>query len=274
IKEKEAQLFQLNEDLSKLKAKITHLEEETEIQKKKNNELREKNWKAMDALKAAEDSAEQKIKEIQTTADKKLSQVHKEYEQKLQNSGKSDSGSLELNQKLTKAEAELAKRISDFNSEVEKNNKLTAEVGKINTEKKTAESRLAQIEESVGDVNQIKECLLRTRECLQRIHPEVSIDSSLPHESWVAEFEKQVDLAGKSTSSSVNETEFNRLKDLLENKDKELSAKEKHFSQVLSDTQCEEIRSEIASCPLEVYIYVANIRFTILRYPNDLSAFL
>lgn len=104
----------------------------------------------MDALKAAEESAEKKIKEIQTTSEKKLSQVQKELEEKLKSGGGNQSGSSDISEKLTKVEAELAKRLLDYNSEVDKTKKLTAEVDKLSTERKTAESRLAEMEETVG----------------------------------------------------------------------------------------------------------------------------
>ncbi|KAG8188540.1 hypothetical protein JTE90_007152 [Oedothorax gibbosus] len=206
LKEKENVLVQLNEDLNKLKAKVTLLDEETEVQKKKNNELREKNWKAMDALKKVEENAEQKIQEIQTASAKKLSQVQKDYEDKLR------AASVGQANGHSEQEAELAKRLSDYNGELEKNKKLATELESCSAKQKEAELRLVQMDKGVQDLhNQIEEHQTRTRECLQRLHPEVSIDSSLSHEAWVEKFVKDVE----------------RL----------LATREAHFKGLLSDTE-------------------------------------
>ncbi|XP_035695273.1 ribosome-binding protein 1-like isoform X8 [Branchiostoma floridae] len=62
ISEKEKTVTQLQEEVAEKKAEIETLQTTVEQQKKKNNDLREKNWKAMDALNAAEKSLADKEK--------------------------------------------------------------------------------------------------------------------------------------------------------------------------------------------------------------------
>lgn len=106
-------------------------------------ELREKNWKAMDALKKVEESSELKIQEIQSASAKKLSQVQKEYEDKLR--AATQSSATQANGH-SEQEAELARRLT---GETEKNKELESELERCGARRKDAEARLAQVDKSV-----------------------------------------------------------------------------------------------------------------------------
>ncbi|PSN42274.1 hypothetical protein C0J52_12872 [Blattella germanica] len=71
LKEKESLLEKLNSEINTYKTDISKLNEELELQRRKNNELRTKNWKVMEALSATEKSLELKVKE----SDKLVSEV-------------------------------------------------------------------------------------------------------------------------------------------------------------------------------------------------------
>ncbi|XP_066280037.1 ribosome-binding protein 1-like isoform X6 [Branchiostoma lanceolatum] len=80
ISEKEKTVTQLQEEVAEKKAEVETLQTAMEQQKKKNNDLREKNWKAMDALNAAEKSLAEKekvtsAKDDTATTDKDRSQA-------------------------------------------------------------------------------------------------------------------------------------------------------------------------------------------------------
>lgn len=230
LKEKEALLAQVNEDYNKLKTRVSILDQEIEEQKKKNNELREKNWKAMDALKTAEQSAEQKVKEIQNSSEQRLSELRKEYEEKLHLSDSNQSNiPAELTERLKKVEL-------DYNSEVQKCKQLTTEVDRLSAFQKSAESRISETEKVVQDLtSQIKSSQDRTKECLLRIHPDIKIDNSLPYETWLSEFQKQATHVISSSSNKQSE-EASKLKLLLDEKDKELLEKESKIKEVMMIT--------------------------------------
>lgn len=229
LKEKEAVLAQVNEDYNKLKARVSVLDQEIEEQKKKNNELREKNWKAMDALKTAEQNAEQKVKEVQSSSEQRLSELRKEYEEKLRSSDKQSNIPAELTERLKKVEV-------DYNSELQKSKELASEVDRLSSLQKSTELRISETEKVVQDLtSQIKSSQDRTKECLLRIHPNLSIDNSLPYETWLSEFQKQVSQLLGSSSHNQDE-ELSRLKLLLQEKDKELLEKESKIKEVMMST--------------------------------------
>ncbi|XP_078315276.1 uncharacterized protein LOC111131437 isoform X9 [Crassostrea virginica] len=65
VAEKEKTIQGLQSDIEVKKKEASTLLEQAETQKKKNNDLREKNWKAMDALEKAEKSASDKISRVE-----------------------------------------------------------------------------------------------------------------------------------------------------------------------------------------------------------------
>ncbi|XP_072121816.1 ribosome-binding protein 1-like isoform X2 [Mobula birostris] len=80
VKDKDAQISSLEQDMLQLKETI-------EQQKKKNNELREKNWKAMEALASTEKMYGEKLcaaKQIKEEAEQQLQTVHRQTKEALQ----------------------------------------------------------------------------------------------------------------------------------------------------------------------------------------------
>merc|ERR1712183_639947 len=63
-------------DLAELKEKTTKQQEAMERLKEKNNELREKNWKAMDAISGIEKEKDSKINSIEKSIFKGLKKLH------------------------------------------------------------------------------------------------------------------------------------------------------------------------------------------------------
>ncbi|KAL3872863.1 hypothetical protein ACJMK2_036049 [Sinanodonta woodiana] len=81
LSEKDTEISQLVIELDSKKADLSKLMEDLESQKKKNNDLREKNWKAMDALEKSEKSLSEKVQSaLKSTKDEltsKLSETEK-----------------------------------------------------------------------------------------------------------------------------------------------------------------------------------------------------
>ncbi|CAB3384361.1 Hypothetical predicted protein [Cloeon dipterum] len=65
VQEKDALLAKLQSEASQHASTVDQLKEELEAQRLKNNDLRSKNWKAMEAVKAAENNFEAKKKECE-----------------------------------------------------------------------------------------------------------------------------------------------------------------------------------------------------------------
>ncbi|XP_021931547.1 ribosome-binding protein 1 [Zootermopsis nevadensis] len=63
LKQKDSVIEKLNSDINTCKTEISKLNEDLELQRRKNNDLRTKNWKAMEALSVTEKSLESKVKE-------------------------------------------------------------------------------------------------------------------------------------------------------------------------------------------------------------------
>lgn len=92
----------------------------------------------MDALKTAEQSAEQKVKELQSGHEKTLCDLKREYEKSHSSDMSQSNNSTELTERLQKVQ-------SDYSSELEKNKKLAAEVDRLNA----LQNRLAESDKSV-----------------------------------------------------------------------------------------------------------------------------
>lgn len=63
LKQKDSLVEKLNSEINTYKTEISKLNEDLEFQRRKNNDLRTKNWKAMEALSVTEKSLESKVKE-------------------------------------------------------------------------------------------------------------------------------------------------------------------------------------------------------------------
>uniref|UniRef100_G3TFN4 Ribosome-binding protein 1 n=1 Tax=Loxodonta africana TaxID=9785 RepID=G3TFN4_LOXAF len=71
-----ARLQELESQVSSLEKEATELREAVEQQKVKNNDLREKNWKAMEALSTAERACEEKLRSLTQAKEESERQLH------------------------------------------------------------------------------------------------------------------------------------------------------------------------------------------------------
>lgn len=203
LAEQEKLLAQLNDDLNKERSKTALYIEEIELQKQKNNELREKNWKAMEALTNAEKSAEQRIKEIQIAADQRIAQAEA------------------LNQN------QVSDTIGEYSKimEQQKQNQMT-EADQVNERCEFLQQKIFSMEKKVAEIEHYSEKSQTTaQECLIRIFPSISIDSSLPYHEWLSEFEKEATIYIQSVVSQYSDTKV------------QLKEKELEYEKVLAETE-------------------------------------
>ena len=156
-----------NEKKSSDSALVSKLKEEVEAQKKKNNELREKNWKAMDALdkteKSCSDKVQKAVKETKEQVKSSVSELEKSDQALLQRlfpdvkiSEKSihkewmSTFEKEVQTYLVtvKSQKESAKS-EDSSKLIEDNKRLDSQVQEFKTVLQTTENKLQQLENSV-----------------------------------------------------------------------------------------------------------------------------
>ncbi|KAK3576275.1 hypothetical protein CHS0354_036010 [Potamilus streckersoni] len=75
LSEKETEISRLVVELDSKKSDLSKLMDDLENQKKKNNDLREKNWKAMDALEKSEKSLSEKVQSALKSTKDELSSI-------------------------------------------------------------------------------------------------------------------------------------------------------------------------------------------------------
>ncbi|XP_049826967.1 ribosome-binding protein 1 isoform X15 [Schistocerca gregaria] len=75
LKEKTSLLEKLNLEIINFKTDVSRLKDELEHQRSKNDELRKKNWKAMEALSAMEKSLQSKVKDSQNLDNEMASEI-------------------------------------------------------------------------------------------------------------------------------------------------------------------------------------------------------
>ncbi|XP_068684026.1 uncharacterized protein [Montipora foliosa] len=194
LKVKEDVIAELHGNLLKKDEEIASLKSLLDEQKNKNNDLRQKNWKAMEALSEAEKTAQAQIN--------KALEAAKAASECIAN-GQNDT--------LKEKDETIAKLQADFCEKKEECKKLETVVE--NQKQKNNELReknwkamdaLSELEKKVD--NKVKTALQKvkddnktmiideqnaTKNALCRIYPEVMIDGTLPYKSWLGEFEKQ-----------------------------------------------------------------------------------
>lgn len=250
LEEKEKQLQQVHEELQKQRKQVTALTHDLEVQKQKNNELREKNWKAMDALSNAEKSAEQKVQDAQRIASEKMLQAQQEVEKQLRLAG--EKNSLEKSCEKLKHEVQVAeKNLLCYQNEVKERlqvcqTEFEEQIKHLNFELQTAQDKLKLAQNRISDnesaVEDLKQDYAKTenstKKSLQRIFSDVNIDSSLPYSIWLSQFEEQA-LAVLKTSV----TQKNKVDELLtkladtEHEKEELIKAVQNYKTVLADTE-------------------------------------
>lgn len=181
----------------------------------------------MEALTNAEKNAELKLKELQLAADQKYAQLEKDFRCQIQHS--ESEASSDSSDKLKKAEDEAAQNILNYTKELEKNKQLSNEIFKLND---LHRSRIDELQKSSEELmSDIEKHQLETKECLHRICPSISVNSSLVFEKWLLEFEKQAVEVIHNVELSSN------FKEQFEQKEKEYLQKLTHCEQVLQETE-------------------------------------
>ncbi|XP_078594215.1 ribosome-binding protein 1-like isoform X9 [Branchiostoma floridae x Branchiostoma japonicum] len=176
ISEKEKSVTQLQEEVAEKKAEIETLQTTVEQQKKKNNDLREKNWKAMDALNAAEKSLADKekvtsAKDDTATSDKDRSQAREALQRIFPDI--SLDASLEYQVWLTSFEKAALSRLEELQTAA----KQSAEVPTQTSKDEGVEAQLAEAAEREKELQEecekYKTVLADTESILNRLQSSV-----------------------------------------------------------------------------------------------------
>ncbi|XP_078673900.1 ribosome-binding protein 1-like isoform X9 [Branchiostoma floridae x Branchiostoma belcheri] len=178
ISEKEKTVTQLQEEVTETKAEIAKLQTTVEQQKKKNNDLREKNWKAMDALNAAEKSLAEKekvtsAKDDTATSDKDRSQAREALRRIFPDISMSIDPSLEYQVWLTSFEKAALARLEEMKTA----SVQPAEVPSQTPEDEGVEAKLAEAAEREKELQEecekYKTVLADTESILNRLQSSV-----------------------------------------------------------------------------------------------------
>lgn len=253
IEEKEAALERLWDEVNQHKSTIATVSEELAIQKKKNNELREKNWKAMEALSSAEKTAESKIEQLKKEHEENLIKSQKETEIRIEEVKKQfENNKMEENcvQKLKESKEKAEESLKTMEQRLRDQN-LINEERLIQVEK--LQHRLQELETSTDkktkELNndfdvKIKAEQKREQELLQRIFPDIKVDEQLEHLIWVSHFEREaLNILGRLKCSSTDETDDSLRRELEDMKTQLISLKEEkektvqHYKTVLAETE-------------------------------------
>ncbi|KAG8237062.1 hypothetical protein J437_LFUL005169 [Ladona fulva] len=193
LQEKESFIQELTKELTYYKTEIPKLSETLEIQKKKNDELRHKNWKAMEALTLAENNLKAHLKNSQNKSveqqeaewaeqlrqkDVELKQAIGERNdlvatleemqglEKLKESSETQDKVKELEARLATEEGEKMMLVADRDGLLQKNSKLEAEFS-------TILSQVAKTELLQKEINSLKNELSTRQEQNEAMSKEV-----------------------------------------------------------------------------------------------------
>nr|KAG5702133.1 hypothetical protein BaRGS_010399 [Batillaria attramentaria] len=246
LSEKMAELTQLQKELevqrsttAKLQAsagEVKDLREQLEAQKKKNNELREKNWKAMEALEKAEKSASEKVdktlKSSRDTLNKAVSEVESLDKSVMQRLFPEITISDKLGHKEWVAAFEkqaaqhLSKASSSQHSEKDRIKELEEENRKLTQQAEAYEKNFSQ-------ANADQERLLHIEEENQRLKASLSQSSSSAEElSRLKEEKRQLESRVEEYKNIVSESE-RKLQDL----EQSVETEEKKWKEKLRQAQ-------------------------------------
>ncbi|XP_018619693.2 kinectin-like isoform X2 [Scleropages formosus] len=236
--EKEAQLSHLQTELEELRASL-------ELQRRKNNELREKNWSAMDALSATESMLQGKLSKTAQESQKAVeaaeascrevlhrllpsvplpsSQNHQEWLQRFETAAKQvflvepvpaiESGDTKMLEEKLK-ESEEAQKVLQKDCETYK--KVLAEtegiLQRLQNSVEQEESRWrVRLEVSQGELNEMNLKVVTLESEVDRLNSEVGDLENLRHDKQ--HLESELERAERESATYV--TEVRELKDLL-----------------------------------------------------------
>ncbi|XP_074631034.1 uncharacterized protein LOC141889596 isoform X6 [Acropora palmata] len=237
LKVKEDVIAELHGNVLKKDEEISSLKSLLDEQKNKNNDLRKKNWKAMEALSEAEKTAQAQINkaleaakaasESMTNGQNDMVKEKDEAIKKLQ------TDFIEKKDECTKLEAVVQKQKEKNNELREKNWKAMDALSEM---EKNVNSKVKTAVQKIKDEN--KALLIEeqnaTKNALCGIYPEVTVDGTLPFKSWLEEFEKQA--TEVSNASKELEELTVKFEEVQTQKDT-LQAECAHYKVTLQETE-------------------------------------
>ncbi|XP_015774865.1 PREDICTED: ribosome-binding protein 1-like isoform X8 [Acropora digitifera] len=237
LKVKEDVIAELHGNVLKKDEEISSLKSLLDEQKNKNNDLRQKNWKAMEALSEAEKTAQAQINkaleaakaatESMTNGQNDMVKEKDEAIRKLQ------TDFIEKKEECTKLEAVIQKQKEKNNELREKNWKAMDALSEM---EKNVNSKVKTAVQKIKDEN--KALLIEeqnaTKNALCGIYPEITVDGTLPFKSWLEEFEKQA--TEVSNASKELEELTAKFEDIQTQKDT-LQAECAHYKVTLQETE-------------------------------------
>ncbi|XP_048586364.1 ribosome-binding protein 1 isoform X2 [Nematostella vectensis] len=214
LQEKETAINKLNEELSKRDQEIINMKNLVDQEKKKNNDLRMKNWKAMEALSTAEQNTQSLITKAVLAA---KADAAKEALANSCDIKEKDDLISKLQDDLDNQKSELKKLEGIVEQQKQKNNDLREKNWK-------AMDAVSAAERSVGEkvknaVQSVKEeqsrCIDEERTSMKNflasLYPEVAVDSSLAFDAWLAEYKNSV--SNLSPSSNQDDEASHQLEE-------------------------------------------------------------
>ncbi|XP_067031921.1 ribosome-binding protein 1-like isoform X10 [Acropora muricata] len=237
LKVKEDVIAELHGNVLKKDEEISSLKSLLDEQKNKNNDLRQKNWKAMEALSEAEKTAQAQINkaleaakaatESMTNGQNDMVKEKDEAIRKLQ------TDFIEKKEECTKLEAVIQKQKEKNNELREKNWKamdaLSEMEKNVNTKVKTAVQKIKDENKAL-----LIEEQNATKNALCGIYPEVTVDGTLPFKSWLEEFEKQ---ATEVSNASKELEELTAKFEEVQTQKDTLQAECAHYKVTLQETE-------------------------------------
>ncbi|XP_022777542.1 myosin-4-like [Stylophora pistillata] len=237
LKVKEDVIAELNSNVLKKDEEIASLKSLLDEQKNKNNELRKKNWKAMEAVNDAEKNAQAQINKALEAAKVANDAVANGQSDVVK---EKDDAITKLTEELEEKKEECSKLENVIQQQKDKNNELREKNWKamdaLSNMEKSVNSKIKSAVESVKGENKtiMLEEQNETKAVLCRVHPNVMVDSTLPYKKWLGEFEKQ---ASKSSGDSEELEELTRkFKEVQAQKDT-LVAECAHYKVTLQETE-------------------------------------
>ncbi|XP_029185697.2 kinectin-like isoform X6 [Acropora millepora] len=237
LKVKEDVIAELHGNVLKKDEEISSLKSLLDEQKNKNNDLRQKNWKAMEALSEAEKTAQAQINkaleaakaatESMTNGQNDMVKEKDEAIRKLQ------TDFIEKKEECTKLEAVIQKQKEKNNELREKNWKAMDALSEM---EKNVNSKVKTAVQKIKDEN--KALLIEeqnaTKNALCGIYPEVTVDGTLPFKSWLEEFEKQ---ATEVSNASKELEELTAKFEEVQTQKDTLQAECAHYKVTLQETE-------------------------------------
>ncbi|KAK7103678.1 hypothetical protein V1264_018535 [Littorina saxatilis] len=258
LSEKVAELAKLQSELEvqrSTSSQLTELKTQLDAQKQKNNELREKNWKAMEALEKAEKSAAEKVDKSLKSSRENVTKAVSEMEQMDREALKRLFPSVTVSDKLAhkewlasfekQAAQHIAQSASAGHSEKDRVHQLEEENRKLSHQ---AESYAKEFTQHNADT----EKLIHLEEENKRLRKSSSENASLSQDASRLQAENkelQSKLADKETNIKEAERKLHNLEQVVETEEKKWKEKlrqaEESGGQLSSDSGREQELEEL-----------------------------